>query len=169
MLIKFITRHKNKKMSKKPPTLDTVLSSWRCPGIWRISCDANPWNSHHLRGMLSGTPTQPAPVPRCCFKRRSSLAHQSLTKGRGLAAGGHQLPVWSSASNLMTCSPCLVFLPPKSWSNILNKCRAIACITKRISKKFMYEGHIWPDMKNAWHGRGSHVWALTRSAARFKG
>lgn len=32
----------------------------------------------------------------------------------------------------------------------------------------MYEGHIWPDTKKSWYGRGSHVWALTRSAARLR-
>lgn len=51
-------------------------------------------------------PTAPPPtgrVPRCCFKRRSSLSHQSLTKGWCLAAGGHQLSLWSSDSDLITC------------------------------------------------------------------
>lgn len=52
----------------------------------RVSHVSSRWNSHHSERMFS------IPRPRAprCSERRSSLAHQSMTKGRGLAAGGHQ-------------------------------------------------------------------------------
>lgn len=35
-----------------------------------------------------------------------------------------------------------------------------------IYKKFMYERHIWPDMKNASDACGSHVWALSLMSSK---
>lgn len=90
------------------PFFETTECLWLAG---HVSCVSIPWNSHHSVRMFS----IPRPHTPCCSERRSSLAHQSPTKGRGLAAGGHQQPLRCSVV------PALSHVwPMKLWSYLSN-------------------------------------------------
>lgn len=82
---------------------DRAECGWALGRVVRVVVS---WNSHHLRRMFS---IPPALFPCSSSGRRSSEAHQSLTRGRSLAAGGLQ---W-----LLKCSGLLV------WSHVWPICR----------------------------------------------